>query len=104
MQGLGNIENIHVVGEKMGENFGQIIYDDNCAIVLFVTYFRRRKNYVCSTAIEVPEIIDPVFVKTSTKRSFSMIEYKRFGLVFTNTRVNKFGQRFLIINVNLHFS
>jgi hypothetical protein len=39
----------------------------------------------------VPEIIDPVFVKTSPKRSFSMTEYERFGLVFTNTRVYKFG-------------
>ncbi len=38
-----------------------------------------------------PEIIDPVFVKTSPKRSFSVTEYERFGLVFTNTRVYKFG-------------
>ncbi len=43
MQGLGNKENIHVVGEKMGENFGLIIFYDNCATVLFVTYFRRKK-------------------------------------------------------------
>jgi hypothetical protein len=40
----------------------------------------------------VPEIIDPVFAKTSPKRSFSMTEYERFGLVFTKTRVYKFGQ------------
>ncbi len=39
----------------------------------------------------VPEIIDPVFVKTSPKRSFSMTEYERFVLVFTNTRVYKYG-------------
>jgi hypothetical protein len=38
-----DLATIHVVGEKMGENFGQIIYDDNCATVLFVTYFRRTK-------------------------------------------------------------
>jgi len=31
----------------------------------------------------VPEIIDTVFAKTSRKRSFSMTEYERFGLVFT---------------------
>ncbi len=43
----------------------------------------------------VPEIIDTVFAKTSSKRSFSMTEYERFGLVFTKTRVYKFGQRFL---------
>jgi hypothetical protein len=39
----------------------------------------------------VPEILDPVFAKTSPKRSFSMTEYERFGLVFTKTRVYKFG-------------
>ncbi len=39
----------------------------------------------------VPEIIDPVFSKTSPKRSFSMTEHERFGLFFTKTRVYKFG-------------
>ncbi len=43
------------------------------------------------TSTPVPEIIDPVFAKTSPKRSFSMTEYERFGLVFTKTRVYKFG-------------
>ncbi len=33
----------------------------------------------------VPEIIDLVFEKTSPKRSFSMTENERFGLVFANT-------------------
>ncbi len=41
----------------------------------------------------VPEIIDSVFAKTSPKRSFSMTEYERFGLVFMKTRVYKFGHR-----------
>jgi hypothetical protein len=53
LQGLGSKENIHVVGEKMGENFGQIIYDDNCATVLFVTYFRRKKKIVCSVSTAI---------------------------------------------------
>jgi hypothetical protein len=44
-----------------------------------------------SSARPVPEIIDTVFAKTSPKRSFSMTEYKRLGLVFTKTRVYKFG-------------
>jgi hypothetical protein len=39
----------------------------------------------------VPEIIDQVCAKTSSKRSFSITEYERFGLVFTKTRVYKFG-------------
>jgi hypothetical protein len=38
----------------------------------------------------VPKIIDRVFAKTSPKRSFSMTEYERFGLVFTKTRVYQF--------------
>jgi hypothetical protein len=33
----------------------------------------------------VPKIIDPVFAKTSPKRSFSMTENERFGLAFANT-------------------
>ncbi len=33
----------------------------------------------------VPEFIDPVFVKTSPKHSFSMTENERFGLVFAKT-------------------
>jgi hypothetical protein len=33
----------------------------------------------------VPEIIDPVFAKTSPKRSFSITENERFGLVFVKT-------------------
>jgi hypothetical protein len=41
----------------------------------------------------VPEIIDPVFAKTSTKRSLSMTAYACFGLVFTKTLVYKFGHR-----------
>jgi hypothetical protein len=33
----------------------------------------------------VPEFIDPLFVKTSPKRSYSVIEDERFGLVFAKT-------------------
>jgi hypothetical protein len=33
----------------------------------------------------VSETIDPVFTKTSPKRSFCMTENERFGLVFTKT-------------------
>ncbi len=35
--------------------------------------------------ITVPEFIDPVFVKTSPKRSFSVVQNERFGLVFVKT-------------------
>jgi hypothetical protein len=43
----------------------------------------RGGKFATSTA--VPEIIDPVFAKTSPKRSFCMTENERFGLVFTKT-------------------
>ncbi len=33
----------------------------------------------------MPEFIDPVFAKASPKRSFSVIENERFGLVFAKT-------------------
>jgi hypothetical protein len=33
----------------------------------------------------VPEFVDPVYAKTSPKRSFSISENERFGLVFTKT-------------------
>jgi hypothetical protein len=34
----------------------------------------------------VPEFIDPVFAKTSSKRSFSVIENERVGACFRKTR------------------
>jgi hypothetical protein len=40
-------------------------------------------SLVCESP--VPEIIDLVFTKTSSKRSFSMTENERFGPVFANT-------------------
>jgi hypothetical protein len=36
----------------------------------------------------------PVFAKTSTKRSFSMIEKERFGLVFAKTGSLNSGQEY----------
>jgi hypothetical protein len=39
----------------------------------------------------VPEFIDPVFGKTSPKRSFSVIENERFGMVFVKTGSIKSG-------------
>jgi hypothetical protein len=52
-----------------------------------------KESYQLSPCTPVPEIIDTVFAKTSPKPSFSMTEYWRFGLVFTKTRVYKFGHR-----------
>jgi hypothetical protein len=44
----------------------------------------RLRVHICYKS-PVPEIIDPVFAKTSPNRSFSMTENERFGLVFANT-------------------
>ncbi len=48
---------------------------------------------------QVPEIIDPVFAKTSQNARFLLSEYERFGLVFTKTGVYKFGQRSVSISL-----
>ncbi len=40
----------------------------------------------------MPEIIDPVFMKTSPKRSFSLIENERFSLGFAKTGAMNSGK------------
>jgi len=42
----------------------------------------------------VPEFGDPVFAKASPKRSFSVIENERFGLVFAKTGSINSGTRY----------
>jgi hypothetical protein len=52
------------------------------------TDFLHLKKYLHQLNLHhtpVPEIIDPVFAKTSLKRSFSVIENELFGLVFAKT-------------------
>ncbi len=44
-----------------------------------------RLNIALVQNTPVPEIIDPVFAKTSPKRSFCMTENERFGLVLVKT-------------------
>ncbi len=47
-----------------------------------------KLSLLCSVFLNlttVPEFIDPVFAKTSPKRSFSVIETERFGLVWATT-------------------
>ncbi len=51
----------------------------NCGEVAYV--LKLIINLECT----VPEFKDPVFAKTSPKRSFSMTENERFGLVFRKT-------------------
>ncbi len=58
--------------------------------LFYVHHHEKSSNHFTP----VPEIIDAVFVKTSPKRSFSMTEYEHVGLVFTNTRVYKFGHSY----------
>ncbi len=50
----------------------------------------------------VPELIDPVFAKTNPKRSFSIIENKRFGLVFAKTGSINSGTGNLFLPGNTH--
>jgi hypothetical protein len=48
---------------------------------------RRKQKHKITLfiSIPVPEFIDQRFVKTSPKRSYSVIENERFGLVFAKT-------------------
>ncbi len=43
------------------------------------------KTRLVAVETPVPEFIAPVFAKTSPKRSFSMSENERFGLVFAKS-------------------
>jgi hypothetical protein len=45
----------------------------------------RTQDPIFSLPDPVPEFIDPVFTKTSPKRSFSVTQNERFGLVFAKT-------------------
>ncbi len=73
------------------------VYQLCCEITNFLTLQIEMPTYklLPSPVTPVPESIDPVFAKTSLKRLFSMTEYEHFGLVFTKTRVYKFGHRTL---------
>ncbi len=58
----------------------------------------------CVVGTTVPEIIDPVFAKTSPKRSFCMTENERFGLVFTKTGSINSGTDLFPVDFKYNFS
>jgi hypothetical protein len=51
----------------------------------FLEISREDEITIFSQKYQVPKFVDPVFTKTSPKRSFSVIQYERFGLVFAKT-------------------
>jgi hypothetical protein len=55
---------------------------------------KKRFSWNLLEIHQCPKLYNQVFAETSPKRSFSMTEYERFGLVFTKTRVYKFGHCF----------
>ncbi len=57
------------------------LLQNSCLFFLQGHYF----PFIQSFSPPVPEIIDLVFAKTSPKRSFSMTEYERFGLIVTKS-------------------
>jgi hypothetical protein len=61
--------------------------------VVFLNIFKIVGPLSKMKPCTVPEIIDPVFVKTSQKRSFSMTENERFVLVFVKTGSINSGTR-----------
>jgi hypothetical protein len=55
-------------------------------IILQAIYEKLYKNTgLLYSSLPVPEFIDPVFAKTSPKRSICVTENERFGLVFEKT-------------------
>ncbi len=88
------------------------VYSCNYQFEMVTNDKNQRRFYIFSTGMRhsqplspspVPEIIDTVFAKTSPIRSFSITEYERFGLVFTKSRVYKFGHWFLfMLDPDLH--
>jgi hypothetical protein len=48
-------------------------------------FFSVRPNWDSPTPSPVPEIIDPVFAKTSQNARFLLSENERIGLVFVKT-------------------
>ncbi len=83
-RGIGNIHYTHVAYSRNSACHFPGSSWSYWVRVPLVQYLRHSRN-------SMPEIIDPVFAKTSLKRSFSMTDYERFALVFTKTRVYKFG-------------
>ncbi len=73
----------------IGRNIWHYFWRFAICIDMFWAVQYAHTKPVC--LLSLPEIIDPVFAKTSPKRSFSMTENERFGLVFTKTQVYKFG-------------
>jgi hypothetical protein len=71
--------------ERMGS---QIIKDDSvCRSLSYLSYANSCFLWLTNvwTKIPVPEFIDPVFTKTSPKRSFSLNRKRAFWLVFAKT-------------------
>jgi hypothetical protein len=66
------------------ENYFHAVF---CRKLLKESFFANITQYWKEfSARPVPENRDPVFAKTSPKRSFCMTENERFGLVFVKTR------------------
>jgi hypothetical protein len=91
--GLPNYQSMAlcVCGQLEG-NFVEVVFRCECKtkrLILRYLLTQPRKT-------PVPEIIDPVFAKTSQNGRFLLSEYERFGLVFTKTRVYKFGHCSLV--------
>jgi hypothetical protein len=57
----------------------------SCYMILKIICKCRRKVSPASAFLPVPEIIDPVFAKTSQNDRFLLSENERFGLVFVKT-------------------
>jgi hypothetical protein len=64
---------------------------------------KKSRSCLCSSST-VPEIIDPVFAKTSQNARFLLSENERFGLVFVKTGSINSGtvQYITVVKINVH--
>jgi hypothetical protein len=77
--------NLHVQCRIQKSVFRTLYFSRNRTTEKNEVFKFRRQSYLMLGKNSAPKIIDPVFAKTSPKRSFCITENERFGLVFVKT-------------------
>ncbi len=70
-------------------------------VAMLYVWLEKINKYSYSYSYSVPEIIDPVFAKTSQNARFLLSENERFGLVFVKTGSINSGTGFEISKILL---
>jgi hypothetical protein len=82
------------------KNYLSVVLIDKIPVKLFVFHI-----IISGKITPVPEIIDPVFAKTSQNARFLLSENEHFGLVFVKTgSINSGTEKAAGLNCNIHKS